>query len=74
MRVQTLRGLLRASPFRPFTIHLSDGSRLPVPHPEFASASHGQVVVAQAVGWGGRRQRTTTCDALHVTRIEVIEG
>ena len=31
-----IRECLRARPFQPLVIHLADGRRLPVPHPEFA--------------------------------------
>ncbi|MBI4324490.1 MAG: hypothetical protein HY674_04430 [Chloroflexi bacterium] len=36
MTSEELRQLLRASAFRPFTVHTTDGSFL-VPHPEFAA-------------------------------------
>ena len=74
MRVDTIRVFLRAMPFKPFVIHLSDGARFVVPHPDFVSVSHGLIVVSQAPGSRGHRLRTTTCDALHVTRIEVVEA
>ncbi len=34
-----MRDLLRAVPFRPFTIHLADGRKHEVPHPDFLSIS-----------------------------------
>jgi hypothetical protein len=35
MNVETLRDLLKHQPFRPFTIHLSNGEVYEVRHPEF---------------------------------------
>lgn len=34
MTVEQLRKLHRATPFKPFEIHLADGRSLPVEHPE----------------------------------------
>lgn len=45
MAPDTLRNALRASPFRPFTIEMSNGRRYRVPHPEFVALS--QVVPLQ---------------------------
>ena len=64
LRAEAIRVFLRAMPFHPGFL---------VPHPDFAWVTQGQVVVTQPAGLGGRRQRTMTCDALHVTRIEVVE-
>lgn len=46
---ETLRDLWHASPFRPFTIHLADGRKFEVPHPDFflLSPKAGIVVVVQ---------------------------
>lgn len=35
MTIEQLRRVHQARPFRRFTLRLADGSRLPVPHPEF---------------------------------------
>ncbi|MHB1558447.1 MAG: hypothetical protein ACYC61_13390 [Isosphaeraceae bacterium] len=39
MTVQQLRTAHRATPFRPFTIHMADGRSFHVPHPDFLSMS-----------------------------------
>lgn len=39
MTIQQLRGAHRATPFRPFTIHMADGRAFHVPHPDFLSMS-----------------------------------
>lgn len=47
MKIENLRELHNAQPFRPFTIHLSDGRQVVVAHPEcLAYAPDGQTIVA----------------------------
>jgi hypothetical protein len=46
MQVPVLREALRARPFRPFTIRLTDGRSLPVPHPELVAVAGRTVFVA----------------------------
>ena len=36
MRLEQIRGLLTAQPFRPFMIHLAEGRAVPVLHRDFA--------------------------------------
>ena len=36
MIADEIRKLLRATPFAPFSVHLADGTTLPVPHPDYA--------------------------------------
>lgn len=46
MKIENLRELHTAQPFRPFKIHLSDGRQMIVPHPEMlAYAADGQTIV-----------------------------
>ena len=39
MRVEDVRGLLKANPFRAFTVYTSDGGAIPVWHPDFGLLS-----------------------------------
>ena len=39
MRVEEVRRLLRANPFRPFTVYTPDGGGIPVWHQDFALLS-----------------------------------
>jgi hypothetical protein len=39
MRAETLRRLIEATPFRPFSVNLADGRELEVPHRDFISHS-----------------------------------
>ena len=34
--LEQIRSLLKATPFRPFSVYLADGRKLKVPHPDFA--------------------------------------
>ena len=49
----------------PFVFRLSDGTRVPVAHPDFVAASPGQVVVIDA-----KTEGITRIDPLHVVAIE----
>ena len=48
----------------PFVLRLSDGSRVPVSHPDFVAASPGQVLVI------GPDEAVTKIDPLHIVAIE----
>ena len=37
MKIEKIRAVLRAEPFRPFWIHLADGGRLAVKHEDFVA-------------------------------------
>ena len=39
MKAETLRRLIKANPFQPFSINLTDGRALKVPHRDFISRS-----------------------------------
>jgi len=46
MRIQELRELRDATPFRPFSIHLADGRAIPVFHRDFVMSSpNGRTVI-----------------------------
>lgn len=36
MLAETIRDLLKSSPFRPFRVHMADGESYPIRHPELA--------------------------------------
>jgi len=46
MTIQDIRRLYDSRPFHPFTIHMADGRKIRVPHPEFmATAPAARTVV-----------------------------
>jgi hypothetical protein len=67
MTIEQLRAVHRASPFRPFTMHLADGSRLDVPHRDFLSHSpSGRTVIVY-----GKDESSSIVDLLLVTELSV---
>jgi len=42
MRIEELRKVQRAKPFRPFVLHLVDGREFQVNHPEFLFLGHNE--------------------------------
>ena len=64
-----IRKLLAAQPFKPFRIHLSDGSNYAVPHPEFAWV-FGRTVFVGIAGPSADDGFAEELSILHITRIE----
>ena len=68
MDIDRLREAIRAVPFRPFTLHLSDGRSFSVAHPELIAASQRTVVVFVEHG------RMETIALRHVTSLDRHDG
>jgi len=54
MTKEDLQQLIKAEPFRPFEIHLANGRRIEVRHPDFVLLPQGKyrsVHIAQPDGW-----------------------
>ena len=67
MRTEQLRDLLRAQPFRPFTIHLPEGRAVQVVHHDFALLSpDGRTLVAY-----GPDSSFDVIDVMLIARIQV---
>ena len=66
-----IREYLTASPFRPFRVHLSDGSQHEIPHPEFAWLIGSRLYVAKIVkGRGADDPEVKELAVLHITCLE----
>ncbi len=67
MTIEQLRNMHRAQPFRPFTIHVADGKKLLVPHPDFLSHSPtGRTIIVHHLD-----DSFSIIDLLLVTELEV---
>lgn len=76
MRPDDLLELLRAAPFEPFRIHLSDGAVFEIRHPDMAIVQRSKVTIAVP---GPKRpdgpaERTVNCALVHITRTEMLNG
>jgi hypothetical protein len=70
MTTERLQQLHHARPFQPFRIHLADGRRLDVPHPELlAYRPNGRTAVVVK-----HDESFEIIDLLLVTTLEVING
>jgi hypothetical protein len=68
MTMDDLRSVVHRAPFEPFTIHLSDGHALHVPHPDFvALAGGGRSAVVTSLTSNGH----TVVDISLISRLEV---
>ena len=75
MRPQDLIELLRAHPFEPFRLHLSDGASFEIRHPDMAIVERSKVIVAvPGRDPDGPAERTVSCALVHITRTEVLNG
>jgi hypothetical protein len=67
MTVEQFRTAMTRRPFIPFVIHLADGDRLPVRHPEHIAMSPG----GRTVFVFGEGEACSIVDLLLVTRLDV---
>ncbi|MGD0519133.1 MAG: hypothetical protein ABSA26_16480 [Thermoguttaceae bacterium] len=76
MRPDDVLQLLRARPFKPFRISLSDGQQYEIRHPEIAIVSRSTVLVGipGPRGPDGPVEKVVTCALVHITRMEVLNG
>ncbi len=76
MRPDDVLHLLRARPFQPFRISLSDGKQYDVRHPEMAIVSRSTVLVGipGPQGPDGPVEQIVTCALIHITRMEPVDG
>ncbi len=74
MSQEDLRDLLRARPFQPFRLHLTDGSHYDVMHPELV-IPFKQVALVAVGGQPelGLPERAVTVSLLHILREEPLE-
>ncbi len=77
MRREELVQKLRASPFRPFRLYVSDGGAFDIRHPEMLMVMRHSAVVGMLERAGDGSQddypaieRSRQVDLLHITRIE----
>jgi hypothetical protein len=81
MRRDALIDALRTSPFRPFRLHISDGTTYDIRHPEMLMVTrHSAIVGILESGDNGDAEdgypqinRSPTVDLLHVTQIEELQ-
>jgi hypothetical protein len=74
MRAQDIVDLLRAEPFDPFTIWLSDGTKYDVHHPAFAIVGNSKITLGLPTNQSPDRpvERTVYVAIVHITLIEPI--
>lgn len=68
MDVNSIRNALRAVPFQPFELHLADGRRIPVMHPEFVAMNQRIVIVTD------EESATKIIEPLLIVSLEPLPG
>jgi hypothetical protein len=74
MRPRELIDLQREQPFTGLRVQLSDGSSYDVPHPERMVVTHRRVYIALSPIRDGAPARGVSCDPLHITHVEPLNG
>jgi len=76
MRPEDILELLRARPFEPFRLYLSDGAVFEIRHPDMAIVQRSKVTVAVPglEGPDGPAEHIVNCALMHVTHTEPVDG
>ena len=74
MRPKEIVRLQLKRPYIPLRVHVSDGSWYDVRHPEMMTVTSTLVFIGQEPFDYGLPERFASCDPLHVTRVEPIDG
>ncbi len=76
MRPEDILELVRATPFEPFRVYLSDGAVFEIRHPDMAIVQRSKVTVAVPgpEGPDDPAERTVNCALIHITRTETLDG
>jgi len=76
MRPEDFLLLLRARPFVPFRVYMSNGTEYDVRHPEFALVGRSTVVIGIPGPRGpeGPATRLLNCSLVHIVRTEPLDG
>lgn len=76
MRPEDILEILRAKPFEPFRVYLTDGAVYEIRHPDMAIVQRSKVTVAVPgpEGPDGPAERTVNCALIHITRTEILDG
>ena len=70
MTKETIKQMIGAEPFKPFSLRLTDGSLVPVPHPELILVTQGgRTAYVNVEG-----ERVKILDLALITAIEVGQG
>jgi hypothetical protein len=65
-----IRDLMQAKPFRPFRIHMSDGSHYDITNHDAAFVGKNIVEVGRNLDSDGFAEYFTRCSILHITKLE----
>ena len=69
-----LRQLMTANPFRPFRIHLSDGSHYDVTNHDVALIERNTVDIGLNLDADGIAEKLVRCAIIHIVKLEDIEA
>ena len=74
MSITDIQEHIREVPFVPFRLHLSDGSHLDIPHPDFISLIRTTTFISTDTKADDIPDRMVRVAADHITRLEPLTG
>ncbi len=69
-----LKNFMDAKPFRPFKIHMSDGSIYDVPNHDAAFLTQSKIEIGLDLNQDGIARRSVHCAILHITQVEELQA
>ena len=69
-----LKELVGAQPFRPFRVHLSNGSAYEVMHHDAAFVTQSKIEIGLDLNKDGIARRSVHCAILHIAEIEELQA
>jgi hypothetical protein len=69
-----IKEMMNTQPFRPFRLHMSDGSTYEIPNHDTAMVAQNSVEVGVNPDPDGVVERFVRCAIIHITRIEELQA
>lgn len=69
-----IKEFLGVKPFRPFKVHMSDGSVYDVPHHDAAFLTQSKIEIGLDLNKDGIARRSVHCSILHISQIEELQA
>jgi hypothetical protein len=72
MRIEDIRGLMRATPFQPFRVYLTNGETYDIHHPDMLLATLGAVHIAAPTPGTNDYGSVRIVSLVHIVKIEYL--
>lgn len=69
-----LKDFMDSKPFRPFKVHMTDGSIYDVPNHDAAFVTQSKIEIGLDLNKDGIARRSVHCAILHITQVEELQA